>query len=58
MVAQAGEIAAGGGSKGPFSGISTWGWIAILGSVSAVGAIVAVGATSGGGDGIDIPVCP
>jgi hypothetical protein len=50
MVAQAGETT---GSpeaeKWEFLGISTWGWIGILGGVAVIAAIVAVATSSGGG---------
>ncbi|HUL36367.1 MAG TPA: hypothetical protein VLW47_01685 [Thermodesulfobacteriota bacterium] len=67
MVAQAGDTTAGGTTSSPepekwkFLGISTWGWVGIIGGVAVVAAIVAVaagGGGGGGGGGVVIPVCP
>jgi hypothetical protein len=50
MVAQAGDTAAGSpeAEKSEFLGISTWGWVGILGGVAVVAAIAAVLASTGG----------
>ncbi len=60
MVAQAGETAAGGteAEKWEFLGISTWGWVGIIGGAAAVGVIVGVSAGGGGGGGGGFPICP
>jgi len=62
MVAQAGDTKAdedeGKKKKWEFLGISTWGWVAIIGGVAVVGAIAGVAAGSGGGGGhAAAPVC-
>jgi hypothetical protein len=58
MVAQAGETATTAtGTTGDFLGISTWGWVGIIGAAAAV--IVIVAAAGGGGGGSDrVPICP
>jgi hypothetical protein len=67
MVAQAGETTSGPAAEtGPFLGISTWGWVAIIGGVAVAAAIIAVAAGGGGGGGGSravpatpaVPVCP
>jgi len=50
MVAQAGETTGSPEAEtGKFLGISTWGWIGIIGGVAVIAAIVAVVASRGGG---------
>ena len=52
MVAQAGETASGSETEtGKFLGISTWGWVAIIGGVVVIAAVVAIAAGGGGGGG-------
>lgn len=61
MVAQAGETTSGPEvKKEKFLGISTWGWVGIIGGVIVIAAIVAVCASGGGGGGHHeaVPVCP
>jgi len=60
MVAQAGETTSGPEDETKkFLGISTWGWIGIIGGAGAVAAIVAVAAGGGGGGGHGgVPICP
>jgi len=61
MVAQAGETTSGPAAEtGPFLGISTWGWVAIIGGVAVAAAIVVIAAGGGGGGGSSraaVPVC-
>lgn len=61
MVAQAGETTSSPEvKKEKFLGISTWGWVGIIGGVIVIAAIVAVCASGGGGGGHHeaVPVCP
>ena len=59
MVAQAGEAAAGGETGGgAFLGISTWGWIGIIGGAAVVGGIVGVTTSHHGGHHAYLPICP
>jgi hypothetical protein len=65
MVAQAGETTGGPeAGTGKFLGISTWGWVAIIGGVAVIAAVVAVAAGGGGGGGgggavaVAAPLCP
>jgi hypothetical protein len=45
--------------KGKFLGISTWGWIGIIGGVGVAAGVVALTAGGGGGGGGGgIPICP
>jgi hypothetical protein len=57
LVAQAGETtSAPEAETGKFLGISTWGWVGIIGGVAVIAAVVAVSAGGGGGGGNDF-VC-
>jgi len=60
LVAQAGDTTSSPESqKWEFLGISTWGWVAIIGGVAVVGAVAGVAAGGGGGGGgAAAPVCP
>ena len=60
MVAQAGDITTSSleTEKWEFLGISTWGWVGIIGGAAAVGVIAGVAAGGGGGGGAAVPVCP
>ncbi len=60
MVAQAGDTTSSPeAEKGKFLGISTWGWIGIIGGVAVIAAVVAVaaGGKGGGGHGTTL-ACP
>ena len=58
MVAQAGETATTTTEKkDDFLGISTWGWVGIIGAAAAVIVIIAA-AGGGGGDHDRAPICP
>ena len=60
MVAQAGEVAAGGSEAAPaeFLGLGTWAWVGIGAGAAVIGGVAIGAGGGGGGGGHAVPVCP